>query len=102
MKKGAIAVETIAKMIIVMIAIAILVYLLIRYVLGSGLSERECAAKMTAWCAQCQLANRGSEDGWTGGPTMDEELADCAREYWTITDGDCTGNKNDCKAFLPM
>ena len=98
-----IATETIAKMLLVLIVVAIMVFLIIRYVLKSGLSERECAARMTAWCGQCQIANKGSDTWDSEGVEMGEGLGECANNYWHIGSEttNCKGFEGNCKAFLP-
>ena len=103
MKKG-IAVETLVKLMICIIALTILTYLIYRYVLQSGLGERECAARMTAWCVQCKMANSGEEGAWSGGVDMDTELRDCVNEYFNLGAADpqdCTGFESNCRSFLP-
>ncbi|MDI6825818.1 MAG: hypothetical protein QMD36_01325 [Candidatus Aenigmarchaeota archaeon] len=98
MKKG-IAVETLVKFSICLIVLGICTYLIYRYVFGSGLSERECAARMTAWCAQCQIAK------FSGGTKMGNALAKCAYDYGYIDSNNpnqlCDGLEEKCKAFIP-
>jgi len=98
MGKG-IAVPTILKLVIGVIVIVIVVFLIYRYVLKSPIGEQECRARMTAWCASCQLVD------FAGGVQMGEELATCAKDHWDIGSGnadqDCGGQENNCAGFLP-
>jgi len=96
MDKG-IATETIVKLMICLVVMGIVIFLIYKYVLGSGLSERECAARMTAWCVQCQIAN------WAGGTRMGKDLGECALKYWGFGREDqlCNNFENNCKAFIP-
>jgi hypothetical protein len=98
MKKG-IAVETLMKLLIYMIAAGVVIFLIYRYVLGSGLSERGCATRMTAWCVQCQIAE------FAGGPPMDDKLKECIDKNYLpgISKRDnCKGAEKDCEGFLPV
>jgi len=97
------ATETTVKFLLLLIALAIIVFLLYRYVVQSPLSERECATRMTAWCVQCEIANR-DKDIWSGGPAMGESLSKCVSKFWWSVDKDqeCGGFKENCeKGFLP-
>jgi len=95
MRKG-IAVPTILKLVIGVIVIVIIVFLIYRYVLKSPIGEQECRARMTAWCASCQLS------GWTSGPGMNQELKDCVSEHNLASQhNDCSNAKTDCAGFLP-
>jgi len=101
MSKG-IATETIVKLLICLICLAILTFLIYKYVLNSGLDERTCAARMAAWCGQCQIAK------FTGGSGMDSKLIECIDKNLlkvSRNPNDCGGSggtgETDCKGFLP-
>jgi len=96
MRKG-IAVPTILKLVIGVIVIVIVVFLIYRYVLKSPIGEQECRARMTAWCASCQLVD------FSDGPKMGEELGSCVSSIGASgsTDQVCTGQETNCAGFLP-
>jgi len=91
------ATETTVKFLLLLIALAIIVFLIYRYVIQSPLGERECATRMTAWCVQCEIAE------WSGGAAMGESLGECASEFWGFGDEtqECDGFEDNCKGFLP-
>jgi len=101
MSKG-IATETIAKMLLVIIVVAIIVFIIYKYVWNSPLSDQACAAMMSAWCGNCELTKTSSGD-YSGGPKMNPKLQDCITNgKLTVTARDnCNGAKDDCKGYLP-
>ena len=99
MRKG-MATETLVKFMVCLFALVILVYLIYRYVLNPGLDPQTCAARMTAWCAQCDIAD------FTGGPGMGDVLDECINKGYlpgitsTITCDEAKAG-NNCQGYLP-
>lgn len=100
MKKG-IATETLVKLLICLLVLAILTYLIYRYVLHPGLDPQTCAARMTAWCTHCEIA------GFSDGPGMGDELKECIddKKYLpgVTSRNSCGGEegRKDCEGYLP-
>lgn len=90
------ATETIVKFMVCLFALVILVYLIYRYVLHPGLDPQTCAARMTAWCSQCEIA------GYSGGPGMGDDLRECHDNgYIPSYENKCDGAEDICKGYVP-
>jgi len=104
MSKG-MATETIAKMLIVIFVVGIVVYIIYKYVLHSPLDEQGCAAMMTAWCGNCEMAKPSGSTVYSGGPEMSSKLQECIKSKKLnvqLHTANCGGADTDCKSYLPV
>jgi len=98
MSKG-IATETIIKIMLGLIVVAIILYLIYKFVLKSPIGSEECKARLVSWCTSCKIAN------YDAVLDMSNELQDCLDKYKFVHVHSTCKDLNvpdECKPYLPM
>ena len=95
--RGDITISTILKLVLGVLVVAIVVYIIFRYVLKSPIPEQECRTRLAAWCVSCRI------NEYQAAIDMGQDLKDCATEYSLIGApfNTCQGHETDCKGYLP-
>jgi len=103
MSKAAIAVPYLIAIVIGVIILAVMVYLIVKYVMSPrGLDATECRTRIIEWCIACRNANWPDDPNFLKFP---EELRECGKKYFGDWLGDnywCAncgpgGTADDCK-----
>ena len=100
MSKG-IATETIIKIMLGLIVVAIILYLIYKFVLKSPISPEECKARLVSWCTSCKISNFKADPF-----EMSEDLKTCIDNHKPIPSphDTCTDAtvQDECKPYLPI
>jgi hypothetical protein len=98
MSKG-IATETIIKIMLGLIVVAIILYLIYKFVLKSPIAPEECKARLTSWCTSCKISN------FLAVLDMSSDLQDCVVKYTLSSVHHTCKDVNvptECKPYLPV
>jgi hypothetical protein len=98
MSKG-IATETIIKIMLGLIVVAIILYLIYKFVLKSPIAPEECKSRLVSWCTSCKISNFGADI------VMSSDLQDCLDKYKFVSVHLTCRDLNvakECTPYLPI
>ena len=105
MRKGSIAIEHLVALFLGILVLAIIVYVIYKYVMGSSLSCEACRAEFTSWCSKCYLTNHLETPWGDPGTPMSTELDECITKC-SLSDPpgtNCKGAQDACKTVgIPL
>ena len=87
---------TIMKITACLITVAVVIFLVYKYVGKSPIDEQKCAALMASWCSRCQIS------GWDGTQDISPELTECSSYNIGPSNNNCADNEGECKKYIPF